>query len=136
MEPSFFWVHNVAAFKVGRKGTYANSRSSKYFHDNIPAVFDTGSPLIYLPNCKNFHIYPIAIGVEFISRLLRGKLYKEHKGLFLVTCDTSVFDPVSLFMSDYWFEISPETYIVNVTSKPYNFSDLRESSSLCFRFPN
>lgn len=105
MEPSFFWVHNVAAFKVGRRGTYANGRSSKYFHDNIPAVFDTGSPLIYLPN---------SIGVEFISRLLRGKLYKEHKGLFLVTCDTSVFDPVSLFMSDYWFEISPETYIVNI----------------------
>lgn len=56
----------------------------------------------------------LAIGVEFISRILRGKLYREYNGLFLVTCDTSKFDPVSIYMNSYWFEISPETYIVNV----------------------
>lgn len=61
--PSFFWIANVNGFKIGSSGTYSDYLPASFTHDSYAGIFDTGSSFLYVPR---------SIGVEFISRVLRG----------------------------------------------------------------
>ena len=55
----------------------------------------------------SINILIIDIGVAFISKILKGKIYTVFEDMFLVSCNTELFDSVFIWMNGHWFEIPP-----------------------------
>jgi len=56
MEDMYFWSCLISGYRIGKKPTYENGRSSEFSITPVFAVFDTGTSLTYLPSCKDFDI--------------------------------------------------------------------------------
>jgi hypothetical protein len=53
MEDMYFWSCLINGYRIGKKPTYENGRSSEFFITPGFAVFDTGTSLTYLPSCND-----------------------------------------------------------------------------------
>lgn len=63
--------------------------------DKMPAIFDTGTSLIYVPSSQ---------GDDFMYRLLFGKKYIQTNGMFQIDCDEkNGFDDVYFVIDDKLF---------------------------------
>jgi hypothetical protein len=53
-EPGYFWTTTINGFRVGtQEGTKRLINKVKQFStQSFPAIFDTATSLIYLPQCK------------------------------------------------------------------------------------
>ncbi|CDW80761.1 pepsinogen c precursor [Stylonychia lemnae] len=97
----FYWTVTINGFKTTKGALYANQLLSVYTSSRFKGIIDSGQPLIYLPKSNSL-----------------GKVYAYYENLFMVSCETSGFDPISVLINGNWFEISPETYIVEVKESP------------------
>lgn len=74
--------------------------------DAAPAIFDTGTSLIYVPE---------SIGNDFMYRLTFGKKYIYTNGLFQVHCDEKEeFKDVYLVIADKLFQVAAKDYVIDV----------------------
>ena len=52
-EPGYFWSTKINGFRIGNQGGGSIFNKPKAFTTNtFPAIFDTATSLIYLPQCK------------------------------------------------------------------------------------
>lgn len=72
----------------------------------MPAIFDTGTSLIYVPKTDSGN---------FFYRLLYGKTYEYADGFVYVDCDDKdQYPDVHLLINDRWFVVTHEDYFGNL----------------------
>ena len=59
-------------------------------------------------------INSIGISAYVVSLILRGKRYLRLGGIYLIPCDMSLYQSLFLLIDGYWFEIPPETYVLEI----------------------
>ncbi len=95
---------SIGGYEVG------NRRNSDLRTKTYSAFVDTTNSFIALPS---------DIGPHMISQILRGKSFSKYQDIFVVPCDLSVYETVSLWINGYWFDIPPSAYILRVNNYPY-----------------
>ena len=78
-------------YRIGKKSSYENGRSSEFTINPIYAMFDTGTSLTYLPSSNWNYLIFLAIGPSIIAGLLRGKRFVIKNGLYYVPCDIRLY---------------------------------------------
>ena len=112
-----FWLQDeVQAVQIGDSTSKTKSgRTSSYNYENwkYPAIFDTGTSMVYAP---------AGLGHEILLRLAKGKkyLFDKPSGMMIVDCaDKDQYEDVyltiqgnqyTILAEDYFFEVQPENY--------------------------
>ena len=74
--------------------------------DPMPAIFDTGTSLIYVPQSH---------GDDFMYRLVFGKRYIQTNGMFQIHCEEKdLYSDVYFVINNKLFQISHEDYVIEV----------------------
>ena len=74
--------------------------------DPEPAIFDTGTSLIYIPQ---------KYGDDFMYRLVFGKKFIQTNGMFQIDCEQkSEFSDVYFIIDGKLFQIAKEDYVLEI----------------------
>jgi len=72
-----------------------------------PAIFDTGTSLIYVP---------LTQAEDFMYRILWGKKYIYYNGMFIVNCEEQhKYQDVYLRIDGHLYQISKDDYFIKIT---------------------
>mmetsp|Transcript_5396 Transcript_5396/g.9063 ORF Transcript_5396/g.9063 Transcript_5396/m.9063 type:complete len:166 (-) Transcript_5396:265-762(-) len=94
-----FWFNKASGISFG-----SGSNDSYTFDQFIPAIYDTGTVIVGIPK---------SIAVDFFGRILKGHRFIENEGQYLISCaNKDKFDPVKILIEGFWFEISPQDYVI------------------------
>lgn len=103
----FFWSINVQAFAVGNNSNATNS--SFAFKQSYYSFFDSGTSHI---------IVPPSVFSGLIKQLLIANGNPEfqlYQGVPLIACNTTQHVSMFWMFNNYWIEILPEEYIIDVS---------------------
>jgi len=108
IDGDYFWKGKITGFRIGENDDLPNNdKANFYLRNPRDAIYDTGTSLLYLPQ---------NIDEIVAERLLRSVSVTQESGLTLVPCSPST--PYESFWlrtgDEYWMEIPPETYIMDI----------------------
>ena len=102
-----FWYAFASALRFGEAD---DKNSISYtFDEYIPAIFDTGTSLVLVPN---------SIARDFFGRLLKGQRFVQINGMYQISCaNKGEFESVYIMIEGYWLEFHPEDYVLEITQE-------------------
>jgi hypothetical protein len=100
-----FWYAFASALRFGD----GENAVSYTFNEYYPAIFDTGTSLVLVPN---------SIAPDFFGRLLKGQRYVAINGMYQFSCaNKDEFESIFIMIEGYWLEFHPEDYIIEITNE-------------------
>lgn len=106
---TLFWysyIQGIIYETPDRKRMSQSGYSSHIKIDQMPAIFDTGTSLIYVPQ---------SYGDDFMYRLLFGKKYIQTNGMFQINCkEKNAFDDVYFVIDGKLFQVSHNDYVIEI----------------------
>ena len=108
-DESLFWYSSaVQAVQIGENEQTTSKRTAGYFYgpgNDLPAIFDTGTSLIYAPEGLGYELQRRIVGKDDHS-------YDPYSGMMITYCeDSSNYEDIYLWIDDHRFQISVEDYV-------------------------
>lgn len=109
-EQLYWYGDAVQAAQIGTEELTSKGRTSGYSYSGweYPAIFDTGTSLIYAP---------AGLGRELMLRMVKGNsyLYDSSAGMMIVECtEKELYEDLFLTIDGYKFQISVEDYFLTI----------------------
>ena len=103
--PHLYWLVKVEGFRAGLYDTFADGTPSAYHSPNTTAgVVDTGTSMLYIPS---------SIFSTFISTVFVNESVSYQGGNVLGPCDPASYRSFSLYINGSYFEVTPQSFILD-----------------------
>jgi hypothetical protein len=104
----FFWSLDVHAVGFSKSGQSFKDATLKKFKEPVYSIIDTSSPSISLTS-SYFDQY-----IDALFSKTKGKDYEIVLGQVTTKCDYE-FPNLYFMIGDYWVEIRPDEYVIDVS---------------------
>lgn len=103
LEQHFFWLGIWTGVRFGESDDMA------YGYSNTPAIYDTGTSLLYIAADK---------ADAFFYELTKDQNAEYYSGLYLTSCDPTPWQTIYfLTANSTWMAVEPSTYLLNPSTE-------------------